>query len=469
MSIKHLLLPIFALISLCAAHGAWAVDGEPPAPEDFAYGMQLSVDAAGGLNTLPLPAAVYAALTRSDYGDLRVFNRAGQAVAHTLHTPQGAEPPEVWTPVNGFPLPVSEAPAPGGRRIRIETRADGSIIEIQPAGPSMAPEEKIAHHILDLSGIEEAVDRLKIDLAASHKGLLNLTVETGEDLSHWRTLVPKASVGVLDYLGHRLSRNEVKLPARAGAYLRLTWSPPIEKGTLADAAIRITADKPSLRRERLSLPVVATEEADGRTYLHYQADGHRPIDRVRVELPSAGTLTRFVLSSRPNETAVWRRKHSGIAYHLKQKGVELTSGTIKLPITTDPHWRLELQSDPSLMTRKPNLVIEWRPHRLVFAATDGGPFKLAYGSANVQRANSHLDELLRTLKNEEAVSDLPPAKAGAPFDLGGTQELTVRNDAWKRYLLWGVMVLAVGLIAALALRLYGQVKRESAQRGSAED
>jgi hypothetical protein len=151
---------------------------------------------------------------------------------------------------------------------------------------------------------------------------------------------------------------------------------------------------------------------------------------------------------------------------LNQNGAALSNDPVRIAANSDPHWRLEIQSDPALLNHLPNLVLGWRPHRLVFAATDGGPFRLAYGSARVPPADSHLDDLLRTLKRDEAMAALPLAEAGEPYELGGARRLTKGSESWKRYLLWGGMVLAVGLIGGLALRLYGQVKRAGIEADS---
>jgi hypothetical protein len=416
---------------------------------------------------MPLPDVVYDALVRRDYGDLRVFNHAGKAVAHTLHAPEGAPPPEEWGPVARFPLPAARTPAPGGNRIHIETRADGTIVDIRPATPkTAAPEASISRHILDLSGIDEPVDRLRITFSAAHKGLAHLTVERSDDLARWHPIVAKAAVGSLDFQGHRLGRDEVGLPVRTYTYLRLSWSSPLNAGSLADISVRKPPHKKPIERAELTLAPLETETVDGRTFVYFEAPGRRPVDRIRIDLPSAGTLARVTLFSRPDEQAGWRRQHSGLAYRLMQGGVELASDSVRVAATSDRHWRLEIHSDPTLLPSMPRLVLGWRPHRLVFAATNGGPFRLAYGSAIVPPADSHLDDLLRTLKGDEAVADLPPAKAGEPYELGGARRLANGSDRWKRYLLWGSMILAVSLIGGLALRLYGQVKKAESETDS---
>ena len=451
---------LIALLILWPAGELFAASAA--APDDFAYGMPLFVESAGGLNALPLPDAVYAALVRADYGDLRVFNRAGKAVAHTLHIPEHPPAPEAWVPVGAFPLPAEPATGTGGSRIRIETRADGSIIEVRPAAPDRAAAAaKVTAHVLDLSDIDLPVDRLQVRFSPAHRGLTGLVVAHSEDLARWHTIVTTAALGHLDYQGHRLERGEVALPVRRYTYLRLSWSKPLDPEALATTAVREPVRRQPPPRTTLRLTAPQMERVDGRTYLYFTANGHRPTDRVRIDMPVSGTLARFSVASRSRDTAAWRHRCSGLAYRLHQGGVELVSEAIPITVTADPHWRLEVQSDPSLLTRLPTLELSGEPHRLVFAATDGGPFRLAFGSTRVSPAVSHLDELLRTLdgEDEDVVADLPLAQAGEPYDLSGARMLAASNDDWKRWLLWGGMIAAVALIGGMALRLYGQVKR----------
>ncbi len=56
-------------------------------PDDFAYGRPLSLTADGAVYRLEIPQDIYAAVTRGDLGDIRIFNSAGTAVPHVLRRP----------------------------------------------------------------------------------------------------------------------------------------------------------------------------------------------------------------------------------------------------------------------------------------------------------------------------------------------------------------------------------------------
>jgi hypothetical protein len=51
-------------------------------------------------------------------------------------------------------------------------------------------------------------------------------------------------------------------------------------------------------------------------------------------------------------------------------------------------------------------------------------------------------------------------------ELGRDEQLRGGGDRWQSYLPWGVMIPAVGLIAGLAFRLYGQSKQTGTHAAS---
>jgi len=126
--------------------------------------------------------------------------------------------------------------------------------------------------------------------------------------------------------------------------------------------------------------------------------------------------------------------------------------------TTDPFWRLEI--DPSgggLGSSAPELLLRYRPQELLFVARGGAPYTLAFGSTAVNATSAPLDGLLNSLKTNDRNALVSGAEAGARITLGGPDRLhpNWRHTLdWKRWLLWGVMVAGVLLIAVMAWRLY---------------
>jgi hypothetical protein len=107
----------------------------------------------------------------------------------------------------------------------------------------------------------------------------------------------------------------------------------------------------------------------------------------------------------------------------------------------------------------------------VFAARGTAPFQLAYGSREAKPAAYGIATLVPGYK-DEATLDLKPAQVAAkpeavgigaaqpaaPRALGGEGATRERID-WKRWLLWGSLVLGVVVLGLMALRLGRQMSK----------
>ena len=66
-------------------------NAQDPRKNDFAYGIAVHPGKDAPLYRVRLPLAVYRGVTRSDLGDLRVFNSGGALVPHELWSPRDRE------------------------------------------------------------------------------------------------------------------------------------------------------------------------------------------------------------------------------------------------------------------------------------------------------------------------------------------------------------------------------------------
>ena len=100
------------------------------------------------------------------------------------------------------------------------------------------------------------------------------------------------------------------------------------------------------------------------------------------------------------------------------------------------------------------LHVEWVPNEVTFLAQGQGPFLLAYGNATAIRAEADLSPIPATLQ-------IAPAALGSRQVLGGSARLVGNppDFPWMRAILWGVLVLAVILLAWMAYRLANEPGR----------
>ena len=417
------------------------------APDDFAFGRRIEVDAAAPVYELEIPEAVYRGVTRGDLADVRVFNSAGEPVAHVLRAPEAAaETTRVELPV--FPLRAARGQAPAGSRAEVETRIDGAVVRVRGAA---ARPERLGGYLLDASRLERPIGALHLRLADSAEVVARVRVEGSADLDRWHTLVTGSTVARLAYDGDHLTRSTIELPGVHDRYLRLRW----DDGEDALPLLGVQAQlQPTAVETARRWSVVAGEPAgDTAGVFTYDAHGHFPVDRVALELP-ANLVVSAVVSSRPSTDAPWRARQRGLHYHLRVEDAELVAEPAALPTTTDRYWRVQIVA-PSPVRTAPALRLGWRPQRLAFLATGEPPFLLAWGSAAADSAGAPLSWALDNLGTAGDAARARPARLGAEVTLGGETRLLARPAPvdWRRLLLWGVLLAGVAALAAIAWRL----------------
>jgi Protein of unknown function (DUF3999) len=119
------------------------------------------------------------------------------------------------------------------------------------------------------------------------------------------------------------------------------------------------------------------------------------------------------------------------------------------------NWRVDLAAP---ISHAPTLTLAYIPDRFVFLAQGAGPYRLIAGSATTRHSDAPVDVALNQLRASAGADWKPPLAAlGARSDLQGEKALAaavaVTPQPWKTWLLWGVLVAAAGIVAALALSL----------------
>jgi hypothetical protein len=463
---KKLLIPW--LVASSTAFAA-AIDR----PSDFAYGIPLVVDGKEALYEVALPASVYRGLARADRGDVRVFNGTGDAVPYAWR-PRRTTGPEPVTPVTLtlFPLKAGTGIGVDGISIRVRREKDGrNSVDVISSPGRAETEKRTVGYFIDLTALEYPLRALELDWQELPDGYAGkLRVEASDDLGSWRTLVAAAPLVNLEVAGQRLQQRRIELPQQKVNYLRLSWA---AQDTRRPAPPELTAARgevveraPEAAREWARAELNKVEKTG--EYL-FDLRGHHPADRARLHLPEVNTVARVELLTRSKADQPWRPVARGVAYRLRRGESEITSPELIFDATTDRHWLLRV--DPrggGIGSGAPRLEAGWIPHTLVFAARGEPPFQLAYGSHGA-KPGGHAIETLIPGYTDKSGTRLRAAKAGAQQtvnvasaqvqaqqQLGGEARLREKVD-WKRWSLWGALVLGVLVLAAMAWRLMRQL------------
>ncbi len=430
---------------------------------DFAYGIPLEVDGDGAIYSLPLPQEVYRFSTRSDLGDVRIFNGYGEMVPHMLQRGKSfRETPREPVALRFFPLYRDEPWEKEVKHIRIADDGKGTIIDIerQPEEGETTP-GPVAHYLVDASSVEAPIEKLVLGWDEIGEGfLVSVKLEYSNDLVHWQHLISEATLADLAYEGYRLSQHAITLPTQEARYYRISW-PLGEQGLLLNS-ISAELKRATHEQPRQWLPLSPVSDESQRGVYHFTLPGYYPVDRIRVELPQINTVVRARLYSRSDdENAPWRLRYQGLLYTLVREGHTLQNEAIAVSGVSDTRWRLDVMQDGGgLGSGQPQLQMGWVPHRLLFVARGEAPFTLSFGAATVKPAANAMAGLIVQLeKRQDDEGFIKLAHSGGIFELGGERRLHPPAPPlpWKTWLLWAVLIFGVAVLAWMGRSLYRQM------------
>lgn len=458
---KFRITKLFLLLPLTAAA---AQQVEPPRPDDFAYGMPLTVDGDGALYSFDLPTEVCRHVTRRDLGDLRIFNGYDEVVPHQLlpgvkkesQQPQSLELP--FFPIRATP----DDQVPRGQ-VFIATDKDGAVIDIRPQGTARQ-DDKITRYLIDASAAKQPLEKLSLEWDETDEGfLLPVTLEYSNDLTNWRPLVTNAALASLNQGDDQLRQSDIVLPQIQAKYYRLVW-PLGEKG-IRLRSLHATPKAQGSEKPRRWLQLRPLSVAEGGSVYDFHVDGHFPADRIKVQLPQSNTVVRAKLYSRgAMQNASWQLRFQGLLYNLQRDGRTLTNDAIRLSAVDNPDWRLEIETDGGGLGKgEPVLELGWVPYRVDFVARGDGPFVLAFGAADIAEPHNDISSLIGALQQGHEGEDfIRSAIPGTMYELGGEYRLrsTPPPLPWKRWLLWATLVLGVLAVALMVRSLYRQMSNE---------
>lgn len=443
---KSLLLALLALLPLAA-----------PAEEPAEYRTRIPLETGSApLQSLVLPAAAYDGLQRADLGDLRVFNGAGEPVP-IARVESG--PPETRTLRQAVPLfPLPEAAGGNGddARIRIERRADGTLVSVETSAPRRRNAPPGAY-VADLSAWRRPVGAIELSWRGSPQVSGKLQVEASDDLTGWRAVTGPQPVLSLTRAGQRVERRRIPLASVKAEYLRLTWteSPaPVVLDTLTVEYDQAAADAP---REWRTLEGREDDPGDYR----FASPGLYPADRLRVHLPQPNTVVPVSAYSRARPSDPWTLRAKAVAYRLAGPDGDTVNPDLVLPGVRDPLWRLQVdQKGGGAGAGTLRIELGWHPERIIFAARGEGPFLLAVGNAAAPSAFYPVTTLVPEA-DAARIAALPAARAlpGAPDPTAARAAARTREQGGDdtRWVLWAVLVAGVGLLGWMARALWRQM------------
>lgn len=446
---------------------------------DFAAGYYLEVSGKGPIYSVEIPQEIYRTVTRSDLGDIRVFNSGGEAVPHGLK--KSKTDPEVGRtlePVPFFPLyEVRDGDAQPGMSLQVVRNNNGTIINIDQGPVEASDQRRIYGYLLDISSLKREPKTLDFQWAGSTQStVVNIELSQSDDLVRWSRLVRKATLVDLQYGGQRVEKRTVQLPYPTKKYLKLTWQKNFRDFLLTGVVSGSEIAPSRLKRQWISLGSKKAVKEDNLLLLEFDSRYHLPVNSAQVRFSQINSMARLSLSSRSDEESEWRVRCDQLFFNLDLNGEAVQNEPCIFPPSPDQFWRLTILEDGAGLGEAANglqFQLGWTPSELFFVGRGNPPYLLAFGSGKLTQVENKVDSqmVLQAIDKASVDQSTSMARIGNRIELGGELALqpAPSRPPWKKWLLWSVLVLGVGLLALMARSLVKEMKVSEDKNEAGQD
>lgn len=456
-------LPSTILIALFAIPGIFAT---PATAAEFRF------DTQGGepFYQSRLIKEVYQFTHEDALQDLTINNAAGEQVPYAL-LPNEKLHPQTATrketrPLSIFAIGENHLNSPDTLRIQLEKNAENTTINVT-SGEAASNNRTV--FLLDAGTHHQPLQSLSVDWSGQRDKLVYLQILVSDDLKNWSNAGDAALLKTAQN-GSTLEQNVIMLDAPTEArYLQIRPTASVLPGTFNLAGVTaeyssMQAIAPQLLWQELHL--MSREEADkaGLVNLDFEAQGHYPAGYARVRLPQQNTITAATVLVRNATNEPWRQISRASVFHLAQNGKILTSPDITIAPTVARYWRLQFnQAEGGIGTQSPILSLGWLPPTVIWNARGQAPYTLHVGEApdivNRVAIASLIPEFNINKVQQLPVAILLPSTNGNAAE-AMPQNTWVKPVDYKRWLLWGGLLLGVLLLAGMAYSLLKSDSRE---------
>lgn len=477
MMFKPFFLPLLCGLFVTSA-GA-----QPPSPSDspsdYAYTAPLTISGQQGVVALRLPTPVYLKSETAYLDDIRIFDAQGRIQPHTFYTPT-QEIQRHQRQAALFPVyrPSENQTTNSDQQVDIQTQPDGTVISVRwrTVSPSASAKKgQLDSLILDFGAASPGQDpsppRMEALRFTPPAGLANynthVRIETSQDLKTWSPLGDVSLNWLSNQQAQTLSNDRFEFSPRAFRYARLYWLTPETQPFSSVQASTLTSTDTVGAPETLWLsPSPGIVAGDWR----YTASVALPVEQITLQLDEPNIVYPVAIgtyverpATHPKKTSEWifQSQVHATFYQITQNGAVRHP----TPLTISPLHQQEwvLRSLKAENTAQPKLGLSWQPATLVWLAAGTPPYTLSVGRADAPRVVQTLERVAPGF-NAHELHQLESAQLGSlmtqpqyrddPAHPRTTAPSPVRSRA---YILWGILIVGVLILAMLAVRLFQQV------------
>lgn len=431
------------------------------------------VDKPGAFVQLPLPASAYAHAEQIGLQDLRVVDAAGSRVPFALLEPRAdtERSIELQRDVALYPLPPRPA-ASGDWVVPVDLTVEGNRVTLRRTAATQPPDAgRSGGWLIDTGDPaarpagEPAPHALRLQWSGPTEFSAGYRLDLSDDLRSWR----RGGAGQLMALaspGGALTQPLVALPLPAARFVRMVWDDPnaaplvTAVQALAAKADSVVHDAPS----ELSFAAVAgagdksdkTDKTDKAPpgALVFDLGGALPLVRIDLRLAAGTRIAPVRIETRLRERDPWATLASAVFYRIERGDAVSQSPALRIDTRTRFVRIVPDERAAPLAAATTKLVVQARLASVVYAAQGPAPHALLAGSSKAAAGALPIGTVVPALDDER-----PRFGHAALGEWQAVPEAVAQADAEQRqaalrpWLLWGVLLGGVAMLALLVWRL----------------
>jgi hypothetical protein len=432
----------------------------PASPIDYAYQarlgeVEIEVENAT-LQRVPLGLDVILNLTRTDLGDIAVFNADGKQLLHSVTRVQPAtrklSQPLAFHEFSRFQRQQAKTVT-----TREQTRQQDSLTELVTT-ETVAQQQQRKDYLVELEPQPKQTARLvRIELQWTHAPadqILVIRVEAGNALDDLRMIQASKSLTNIDSADPGWRSIDGIPPGYR--YLRLTAVNDVDRFELQGAIAHYDLAAPAaVLQYRLPTTLTSTDDA-----LFYQIDYPSKVhaESLRIVPATPDSVISGRLYASWGDSAERRQLRASFQQHNIIGGDIRDSNPIVLP---KRQYHSIAFTSTGALTAPPSIEVLYPQYELLFLGDGNGPYTLAWGNYASTGPVSDLATLLDEGLLQAQLKAIP-VSLGSTEEAGGLARLEPATELpWKKWLLWTLLLLAVIVTARMAFKLYREMNATS--------
>ena len=459
--------------------------------DDMAATMRVTPLAnSGSLQRIPLPAELMMHSQSPDLADLRLFNVSGEPVPFALRgtaTESTATTSKKVT-LNAFTIRKNgDSLVAGNTSVQIKNGGAEIKVSVEPmsrAAPGDSANVKgiDVGRLIDTRQVEGVLTALEFDMDLPPNQIVSITVEASRDFLNWQTLARAKPVYRFADVGSVVTTPSTAPQATAieltnGAeikdrYLRITWPGQSNAVVIRNVTLTMESSKrvPIAQPKRtLAAPTAATSHSQ-----EWQLASPLRLRALALATGKIGTLLPITVLGRDSDQQTWRVIGSTVVFNLEMvdsdggqsAGKPNLSSNAPLMLNGVSVRQLKIEAPASSAGIAANLIIasiEYEAQEIIAAIKPSEDIIVAVGAIGTNRAASVALPLPTLVPDISAQRLLQIGVVSAVEAVKFYPERVLATDAkppvnHKTMILWGALLLGVGVLAAMAWVAVRQLK-----------